>query len=61
MFALFAAIVSQIVLRNDFLDGRIGWSIFASSLLAGAVWLPMQLFFAAGFIALVIRRRLAIA
>jgi hypothetical protein len=46
---------------NVFGHGMIGLSIFVGSFIAGALWLPLQVFFAVGFVALGIKRRTAVA
>jgi hypothetical protein len=58
LLAIFALFVSQLFFHSEiFGDGLLGWSVFVSSFFAGALWLPVQAFFAAGFFGLRIRRR----
>jgi hypothetical protein len=47
-------------IRPFFGDGVLGWAFFVASFFAVALWLPVQAFFAAGFVGLLIRRRTAI-
>ena len=61
LFAIFVAfallLTEPIFHRHIFGHGLIDWSIFVAAFVAGAVWLPVQTFFAAGFVALRIMRR----
>jgi hypothetical protein len=61
LFAIFGAfallLTESIFHRHIFGNGLIDWSIFVAALVAGAVWLPVQTFFAAAFVALRIRLR----
>jgi hypothetical protein len=41
--------------------GMISWAIFIASFIAAVIWLPLQAFFAAGFLGLLIRGRTPIA
>ena len=61
LFALFVAfallLTEPIFHRHIFGNGLIDRSIFVAAFVAGAVWLPVQTFFAAGFVALRIMPR----
>jgi hypothetical protein len=54
------SVVQGFRIRPFFGDGVLGWAVFVASFFAVAIWLPVQAFFAAGFVALLIRRRTAI-
>ena len=61
LFAIFVAfallLTEPIFHRHIFGHGLIDRSIFVAAFVAGAVWLPVQTFFAAGFVALRIMLR----
>ena len=58
IFVAFALLLTEPIFhRHIFGHGLIDWSIFVAALVAGAVWLPVQMFFAAGFVALRITLR----
>jgi hypothetical protein len=50
--------LSEVFLRTHvFGRGMIDWSIFVGSFIGGVLWLPLQAFFAAGFLGLLIKGR----
>jgi hypothetical protein len=52
---LFAA---QVFFRFDVLShGRLDWALFVAVFISGALWLPVQAFFASGFLGLLIKGR----
>jgi hypothetical protein len=56
MVALLVLFVSQFFFRSDmFGRGRLGWGIFVGSFIAAVIWLPLQAFFAACFLGLLIK------
>ena len=61
LLAVYALFVSQLFIRSEvFGHGLLGWSVFAAGFVAGALWLPVQAFFAVGCMSLLIRRRVSI-
>ena len=55
LLSVFALVVSQLFF--DVLDfrGGIPWGFVVATFIAGALWLPVQAFFAAGFLGLLIK------
>jgi hypothetical protein len=50
--------LGEVFLRSHvFGRGMIDWSIFIGSFIAAVIWLPVQAFFAAGFVGLLIKGR----
>jgi hypothetical protein len=58
LVAVLVLFVSQFFFRAEvFGSGRLGWGIFVGSFIAAVIWLPVQAFFAAGFVGLLIKGR----
>jgi hypothetical protein len=55
LLTVLAFFVSQLFLPRDlFGHGLVGWYVFESFFLVGAVWLPVQAFFAAAFVSVLV-------
>jgi hypothetical protein len=58
LVAVLVLFVSQFFFRSEvFGGGRLEWGIFVGSFIAAVIWLPVQTFFAAGFLGLLIKGR----